>query len=86
MNHELLLRSTIATVLMVDPAEVSTSRDFFEQGIDSLTGLRICRSLADTLGHDVELEWVFDYPTIELLAAHLERVSNGATRTAVAAP
>lgn len=86
MSYEPLLRSTIAQALGVDPGQVSTSRDFFEQGIDSLTGLRICRSLADALGRDVELEWVFDYPTVELLAAHLERQSAAAALPATIAP
>jgi len=73
MSYELLLRGTIAKVMGIDPEGISGSRSFFEQGIDSLSALRICRSLADALGHDVELDWVFDHPTIEQLAAHLER-------------
>ena len=71
MTYERLLVRTIAEVMGADPAAVSTSRSFFEQGVDSMSGLRICRRLGDQLGFDVDLEWVFDHPTIDQLAEHL---------------
>lgn len=71
VNYEQLLEQAIAEVLHLDPAQISRSRSFFEQGIDSLAGLRICRRLADLSGIEIDVEWIFDHPSIEQLAAFL---------------
>jgi acyl carrier protein len=71
MSYEHLLAQTIAEVMGLAPDSVSRSRSFFEQGMDSLAGLRICRRLGDRLGFEVDIEWVFDHPTIDLLASFL---------------
>jgi acyl carrier protein len=71
MTYEQLLEQAIAEVMGLDAAAVSRTQSFFEQGLDSLAGLRMCRRLGDRIGFEVDIEWVFDHPTIELLAAFL---------------
>jgi acyl carrier protein len=44
---------------------------FAEQGVDSLIGLRFVRKIQDLVELDIELEWIFDYPTVQKLAEFL---------------
>jgi acyl carrier protein len=71
-RHEQWLRNALAELMEVDPAQVSLTRTFAEQGIDSLLGLRLTRKLADRLGTEVELEWIFDNPSIAELSRFLD--------------
>lgn len=48
-------------------------------GLDSLTSLRFARKAQDALGVEIDLEWLFDHPTIADLACFLEaRADAGA--------
>jgi acyl carrier protein len=49
---------------------VTTS--FADLGMDSLVGLRFSRKIQDLLGVEIELEWLFDYPTIRQLSEFLD--------------
>lgn len=74
-EYESILRDALAELLAIDPTEVSLTTHFAEQGVDSLIGLRLARKVQDALGFEVELEWLFDYPTISELAAFLGQKS-----------
>lgn len=71
------LRIALADLLAVAPEEVSLTTDLGAQGVDSLIALRLARKIADATGYDIDLEWLFDHPTLEQLAAFLE--AQGAT-------
>jgi acyl carrier protein len=58
------LIAALADVLKLPPSQVSPSKSFTEQGIDSLTALRLARKIHDHTAIEVELEWLLDYPTI----------------------
>lgn len=58
------LIAALADVMDVSPAQVSLSKSFTEQGLDSLTALRLARKIHDRTAIEIELEWLLDYPTI----------------------
>ena len=70
---ELRLRDTLAELMEVDACKVSVTKTFGEQGVDSVIGLRFVRKLEDLLGASVELEWLFDHPTIRQLSGFLDQ-------------
>jgi acyl carrier protein len=71
-KHEQLLLDLLAQQLELKPQQLSMTSTFAEQGLDSYSGLRLARSLQDALGVEIQLEWLFDYPTIEQLAHFLD--------------
>ncbi|MFC3377479.1 acyl carrier protein [Rugamonas sp. CCM 8940] len=75
------LRDVLAQLIEVDPQQLSVTVNLSEQGVDSLLGLRFARKIEDLTGSPVELEWLFDYPTIRQLAGFLEQ--RAATSAAV---
>lgn len=58
------LIAALADVMEIPPAQVSTTVSFAEQGLDSLTALRLARKIHDRTAIEIELEWLLDYPTI----------------------
>lgn len=70
--RELWLRDVLAELMEVDVSQISAEQPFSEQGVDSLIGLRLTRKLEDQLGVEVELEWLFDHPSIQALARFLD--------------
>ncbi len=71
-KHEAWLRDTLAELLDVDGTQVSVTQTFAELGMDSLIGLRLTRKLQDRIDEEVELEWIFDYPSIRKLSQFLD--------------
>ncbi len=71
-KHEAWLRDTLADLLEIDRTQVSVTQTFAELGMDSLVGLRLARKLQDRIDEEVELEWVFDYPSIRQLSQFLD--------------
>jgi acyl carrier protein len=72
--RERWLRDALADLMGVDAAHISLTQSFAEQGMDSLIGLRLTRKLQDRLATDVEIEieWLFDYPSITELSRFLD--------------
>jgi acyl carrier protein len=75
-KYETCLRQLLAELLETPAQEVALDQTLAELGVDSLIGLRFARRINDALGIEVELEWLFDYPTIAQLAALLERQTS----------
>ena len=71
-KRESWLIAALADVLEVDASQISATESFAQIGVDSLLGLRLTRKLEDQLGVEVELEWVFDHPSIRELAGFLD--------------
>lgn len=65
---EIQMRELLAQLLEVDAASISTRVPMTEQGMDSLLGLRFARLVQDKIGREIDIEWLFDYPTIEEFA------------------
>lgn len=77
----------LADVLETEARLVAPDLTFEEQGMDSLNGMRFARKIQDLLGREIELECLFDYPTITQLASFLAsdtggHAAHGAARTA----
>ena len=72
-SREQLLRNALAGVIEVDAQDVSLTVPFAEQGVDSLLGLRFVRQVQDLLDTEIELEWMFDHPTIRQLSDFLDK-------------
>ena len=58
------LIAALADVMEMPATQVSPSKSFTEQGLDSLTALRLARKIHDRTAIEIELEWLLDYPTI----------------------
>lgn len=65
------LQTLLASLVERETAQISVTQLLSEQGVDSLIGLRFARKIQDLTGREVELEWLYDYPTIRQLANFL---------------
>ena len=61
-----------AEVLEIKPEQISTLDNFFEIGGDSIRLLKVFRKLQDRLEQNISVAQLFQFPTIEKLAIHLE--------------
>ena len=53
------------------PAELDPSTGFFQLGMDSLMSVTLQRNLSASLSQPLSPAVIFDYPTVDSLAAHL---------------
>ena len=53
------------------PAELDPTTGFFQLGMDSLMSVTLQRNLSASLGQPLIPAVIFDYPTVDSLAAHL---------------
>ena len=65
------LAAIVATLL--DVAEIGVGDNFFLLGGHSLLGTQLIARVRDTFGVELPLRAVFDHPTVEALAAQIER-------------
>lgn len=77
-KYEASLRDVLAELLERKAHDISLDQTLAEQGVDSLIGLRFARRIHDVLGIEIDLEQLFDYPTISQLAHFLDRQVSGA--------
>lgn len=72
----------VASVLLIDPAELDTSRAFSEIGMNSLTAVELRNRIDESTAFPVPSSLVFDYPTPAAVAHHLltefEKAEDGA--------
>ena len=71
-KREQRLRDTLAALMEINPSELSLTTTFAEQGVDSLIGLRFAGQMQELFRTEIELEWLFDYPTIRELSGFLD--------------
>jgi acyl carrier protein len=67
-----------------DEPGLSTQTNFAELGLDSLTGLRFLRKAQNALGVEIDLEWLFDHPSVAELACFLHERYGSPDNSAVA--
>jgi phthiocerol/phenolphthiocerol synthesis type-I polyketide synthase B len=60
-----------STVMGLTPAELDPTTGFFQLGMDSLMSVTLQRNLSASLGQPLSPAVIFDYPTVDSLAAHL---------------
>jgi acyl carrier protein len=65
------LRLALAELLENDPGQVTADANFAELGMDSLVALRFARKVKDLTGIEIELESLFDYPSVAELSTFL---------------
>ena len=68
----------VAGHLGVRPDAIGTDIPLADYGVDSIAGMALCADLNYEKGFDVETTIVWDYPTIDEIAAHLAE-QRGAT-------
>ncbi|WP_156746835.1 beta-ketoacyl reductase, partial [Mycobacterium sp. E2733] len=74
-RHDLLIEHVTEQVAAVMGAQpLDPSAGFFQSGMDSLMSVTLQRSLAESLGEELPMSMVFDYPTIEGLAGYLATI------------
>ncbi len=67
------LIDSISKKLKVAPSTLNTDLMFDEYGLDSVAAVALSGALGDWLGRDLPGTLLYDYPTINELAAHLAR-------------
>ena len=86
------LRDAIARRTGIAISTIDTRRPLVDYGLDSVAGVEIAGELEVALNRPVAATLVWDYPTIDLIAAHLgasaspDQATAGATPTAGASP
>jgi acyl carrier protein len=70
-DFESSMRTILGELMGIPPEELSSAATFSELGMDSLVGLRFAKKIQQLYGIEIEFEWIFDYPTIGALSAHL---------------
>jgi acyl carrier protein len=68
------LTTQVAQLLGVDPASIDPTLPFAEYGLGSREALELSGALEEWLGERLSPTLAWDYPTVELLAAHLAQV------------
>lgn len=63
--------AALADVLPSDTRVLSPMTRFDELGLDSLAALRVAARLEDELGEQIDVEWLYDFPTPSDLAEFL---------------
>lgn len=72
-----LLKDQLKNLLRLDPAVTLNEQDPFKNmGIDSLMSVELRNTLSKKLGVKLSSTVLFNYTTIELLAAHLDELTN----------
>ena len=71
MHIENELIRCMAEVLATDAERISPTANLAELGLDSLLGLRFAGKASAAVGREIELEWLYDYPTLGELARFL---------------
>lgn len=65
------LVSYLAELLKIQPSEVDVTIPFDRYGLDSSAAVGMTGDLEEWLGSELDPTLIYDYPTIEALAAYL---------------
>jgi len=71
-QSEQCLVDILAELTETGAGSISVTATLDQQGVDSFVALRLARAIHERTGVEIELESLFDYPTVRQLAAHLD--------------
>jgi acyl carrier protein len=74
-QFEQCLVDILAELTDAERGTISLTTTLDQQGVDSLVALRLARGIHDRTGIAIELESLFDYPSVRQLAQHLEALA-----------
>lgn len=66
-----LLKAEIAAETGIPPSEIEDASSFADLGLNSISAVFILDVLEKKLGREMNPLFFWDYPTVELLAAHI---------------
>jgi acyl transferase domain-containing protein/enoyl-CoA hydratase/carnithine racemase/acyl carrier protein len=66
------LRESLARALYLQPGDIANDKAFIELGLDSIVGVEWINALNKTYGIKLAAARLYDYPTLDELATHLE--------------
>ncbi|TNC76422.1 acyl carrier protein [Janthinobacterium lividum] len=69
---EQCLVDLLADLTNAERGAISLTTTLDQQGVDSFVALRLARAIHDRTGIELELETLFDYPSVCQLAQHLQ--------------
>lgn len=72
----------LSEFLLVPPASISRSHDFIDMGIDSVLAVEIVKRVNDKLGIRLKSSELYDCPTVEKLAAYIQKNKSSIESTA----
>ncbi|HVZ44385.1 MAG TPA: acyl carrier protein [Ramlibacter sp.] len=70
------LRSELARLLDVPTDRIAADTQILELGLDSLAAVRLCGTISEKVGFDVDPMLVFDFPTIDEMVTHLRGLAS----------
>jgi len=68
------MQEILAELMSVERNSILPTKTFYELGLDSFLGLRFARKLEDKFSIKIDLEWVYDYPTLQQFSMFLLRI------------
>ncbi|BAV98082.1 SDR family NAD(P)-dependent oxidoreductase [Lysobacter enzymogenes] len=77
------LRDSLAEALFMRPADIGWNKSFAELGLDSIVGVEWVKNINRRYGTVLSATRVYDYPSIDLLAAYLAEQTGAAGVAAV---
>jgi len=70
------LKMIIGDALHLEPEDIDTENVFTELGMDSINGVEILREINSIYATTLEGAILYDYPTVTLLAAHIQGITG----------
>ncbi len=71
-SREQWMQETLSRLMEVDPDRIEIAGSFGDMGIDSLIGLRFVREMQEEFGFEIELDWLYDNPSIRELSSFID--------------
>ncbi|MGB0521655.1 MAG: SDR family NAD(P)-dependent oxidoreductase [Flammeovirgaceae bacterium] len=65
------LNTALANIVGVDPSQLSPQTSFANLGLNSVKGIQLCGKISEKLGKEISPAVLYDYYSIEVLAAYL---------------
>jgi acyl carrier protein len=66
------LQACAARLMELPPEDLPVDRSLLDMGVDSLLAVRLAGLMSEAAGVEIDPAAVYDFPTIELLAAHMQ--------------
>jgi polyketide synthase PksM len=80
-----IVREKLAAALRMSPEAIDVDEPFSHYGLDSILGVNVVKTINQVLGIDLDTTSLFDYSSINRLAAHIHAAYGHRLKTYVAA-